>query len=105
MFNTPDKVTASYLTTCICNAVAALGPDLGFLPSEVSARCLRVAGATALLLAQVDPDVIRLIGHWRSNEMLRYLHGQAYPLMKDYARKMLSAGQYTQIPNHLVPQC
>ncbi len=105
VFNTPDKVTAPYLTTCICNLVAALGPDLGFLPSDVSAHCLRAAGATALLLAQVDPDVIRLIGCWHSDEMLRYLHVQAYPLMKDYARKMLLAGQYNLIPNHLVPQC
>ncbi len=70
MFNTPNKVTASYLTTCICDLVAALGPDLGFLPSDVSAHCLRVAGATALLLAQVNPDVIRLIGRWHSDKML-----------------------------------
>ena len=51
-----------------------------------------------------DPDVIRLIGRWRSDEMLRYLHVQAYPLMKDYARRMLSSATYTLIPNHLVPQ-
>ncbi len=104
VFNTPNKVTASYLTTCILDSVTALGPDLDFLPSDMSACCLRAAGATALLLAQVNPDVICLIGHWRSDEMLRYLHVQAYPLMKDYARKMLSAGQYNLIPNHLVPQ-
>ncbi|KAL3808781.1 hypothetical protein ACHAXA_011404 [Cyclostephanos tholiformis] len=104
VFNTPDKVTASYLTVQIRNAVAACGPHLGFLPTEVSARCLRAAGATALLLARVDPNVIRLIGRWRSDEMLRYLHVQAYPLMRDYAQRMLSAGSYTLIPNHLVPQ-
>ena len=61
-------------------------------------------GATDLLLAKVDPDVIRLIGRWRSDEMLQYLHVQAYPLMRDYARQMLSARMYTIIPNHLVPQ-
>jgi hypothetical protein len=104
VFHTPDKVTATYLTDRIREAVTSLGPGLGFLPSEVSARCLRAAGATALLLAQVDPDVIRLIGRWRSDEMLRYLHVQAYPLMRDYSRRMLSAGTYTLIPNHLVPQ-
>ena len=104
VFNTPDKVTASYLTMLIRNAVTACGPHLGFLPTEVSARCLRAAGATALLLARVDPDVIRLIGRWRSDEMLRYLHVQAYPLMRDYSQRMLSAGTYTLIPNHLVPQ-
>ena len=58
----------------------------------------------AAFLARVDPDVIRLIGRWRSDEMLRYLHVQAYSLMKDYSRLMLSSGDYTLIPNQLVPQ-
>ena len=98
------RVTAAIITTCIRDAVAHIGPSLGFLPHEVSARCLRAAGATALLLSRVDPDVIRLIGRWRLDEMLRYLHVQAYPLMKDYARQMLTSGQYTLIPNQLVPQ-
>jgi len=104
VFGGTSTVTAAAITTCIRDAVTHLGPQLGFLPSDVSARCLRAAGATALLLANVDPDVIRLIGRWRSDEMLRYLHVQAYPLMKHYAQKMLSAGMYTLIPNHLVPQ-
>ena len=104
VFHTPDKVTASYLTARIREAVRSCGPDLGFLPAEVLARCLCAAGATALLLARVNPDVIRLIGRWRSDEMLRYLHVQAYPLMRDYSQRMLSAGTYTLIPNHLVPQ-
>jgi hypothetical protein len=104
VFNTPDKVTATFLTARIREAITAFGPDLGFLPTDVSARCLRAAGATALLLAQVDPDVIRLIGRWRSDQMLWYLHVQAYPLMRDYSRRMLSASAYTLIPNHLVPQ-
>lgn len=104
VFQSMSTVTSSLITTYIREAVVRLGTDLGFLPSDVSARCLRAAGATALLLAQVDPDVIRLIGRWRSDEMLRYLHVQAYPLMKDYARRMLSSSTYTLIPNHLVPQ-
>ena len=81
-----------------------MGPDLGFLPQDISARCLQAAGATALLLARVDPDIIRLIGRWRSDEMLRYLHVQAQPLMKTYAQQMLHAGTYALIPNHTVPQ-
>jgi len=104
VFNTTATVTADAITTCIRDAVNYIGHELGFLPSDVSARCLRAAGATALLLAKVDPDVIRLIGRWRSDEMLRYLHVQAYPLMRNYAQQMLSAGMYTLIPNHLVPQ-
>lgn len=104
VFNTPARVTPSVLTATLRDCVQYLGPDLGFLPSEVSARSLRAAGATALLLARVDTDVIRLIGRWRSDEMLRYLHVQAYPLMRNYSRLMLDAGDYTLIPNQLVPQ-
>ncbi len=103
VFHTPNKITMSYLTSCIHESVTALGPDLGFIPSEVSAWCLHAAGATALLLAQVDPYVIRLISRWCSDEMLWYLHIQAYPLMRDYSHRMLLAGTYTLIPNHLVP--
>ncbi len=105
IYNTPDKVTALYLTARIREAVTVHGPDLGFLPADVLARCLRAAGATALLLARVDPDVIRLIGRWRLDEMLWYLHVQAYPLMRDYSQRMLSTGTYALIPNHIVPQC
>jgi hypothetical protein len=65
VFHTPDKVTVTYLTDHIREAVTSLGPGLGFLPSEVSARCLRAAGATALLLTQVNLDVIRLISRRR----------------------------------------
>jgi hypothetical protein len=104
LFDTTARVTAAVITTTIRDSVGFLGPELGFLPSDVAARCLRAAGATALLLARVDPDVIRLIGRWRSDEMLRYLHVQAYSLMKDYSRLMLSSGDYTLIPNQLVPQ-
>ena len=51
MFNTPANVTATFLIDRIREAITALCPDLGFLPSDVSARCLRAAGGTALLLA------------------------------------------------------
>lgn len=83
-------------------AVGALGPDLGFLPKDVSARCLRAAGAMALLLSDVDTNIIQLIGRWRSDAMLRYLHVQAEPLMRDYSRRMLNCGTYNLIPNQVV---
>jgi hypothetical protein len=75
---TISTVTAAAITTCIRDSVTYLGPRLGFLLGDVSARCLQAASATALLLANVNPDVIHLIGRWRSDEMLRYLHVQAY---------------------------
>ena len=60
------KVTPTLITKALCGAVSYIGADLGFLPSEVSARSLRAAGATALLVANVNPDVIGLLGRWRS---------------------------------------
>ena len=96
------KVTPTIITKTLRDAVAYIGADLGFLPSEVSARSLRAAGATALLVANVDPDVIRLLGRWRSDEMLRYLHVSAEPVMRHFARQMLRA-EYTLAPHQFVP--
>jgi hypothetical protein len=57
----------------------------------------------ALLCAHVDTDVIRLLGRWRSDEMLRYLHVQAEPVMRDFSRLMLAGGAFTLLPNQDVP--
>jgi hypothetical protein len=53
----------------------------------------------ALLCAHVDTDRIRLLGRWRSDEMLCYLHVQAYPVVADLAPAMLQHGNFTLIPN------
>ena len=56
------------------------------------------------LCSKVEPDIIRVLGRWRSDEMLRYLHLQAAaPLMQDYSRRMLADGTFTLIPNQWVP--
>ena len=103
----PDGTTArikpSMITDTIKLAVRFLGPSLGFLPKDVTARCLRASGANALLCAGVDTDVIRLIGRWRSDEMLRYLHTQVGPLLRGFSQRMLSGGSFTLIPNQEVP--
>ena len=57
----------------------------------------------ALLCANVDTDIIRLLGRWRSDEMLRYLHLQAEPIMRNFAPKMLSGGAFVLLPNADVP--
>jgi hypothetical protein len=57
----------------------------------------------ALLCAQVDTDVIRLIGRWRSDEMLCFLHVQAEPVMRHIAPRMLSHDSFVLHPGHEVP--
>ena len=98
-----ESVKPKHITDALRLAVTFLGPSLGFLASDVSARCLRAAGANALLCGGVDTDVIRLLGRWRSDEMLRYLHTQANPLLRTFASQMLTGGSFTLLPNQLVP--
>jgi hypothetical protein len=91
------------ITVTLRLAAAVLGPTYGFLPKDISARLMRAAGATALLCAQVDTDIIRLIGRWRPDEMLRYLHVQAEPVMRHFAQQMLNHGSFTMHPGQDVP--
>ena len=80
-----------------------MGAGLGFLSKDVSARSRRAAGAMALLCSGIETDIIKLVGRWRSDEMLRYLHVQAEPLMKDFSCRMMHGGNYRFHPNHEVP--
>ena len=51
----------------------------------------------ALLIACINTDIIHLIGRWRSDEMLRYLHLQVQPVMRNFAYLMLQGGDYNLI--------
>ena len=70
---TPTMITAHLKAT----AKLLAGTHMGFTYKDVSARSLRAAGAMVLLCSGLDTDIISLIGCWRSDEMLRYLHVQA----------------------------
>ena len=67
-------ISALYAATTI------IGPQVVFTPDEVSARSIRTGGAIALLMECVDIDTIRLVGRWRSDTMLSYLHMTAQTL-------------------------
>jgi hypothetical protein len=96
-------VCSSDITHALRIAAAACFHLTGIPPEEISARSLRPGGATALLCAQVDSDIIQLVGRWRSDAMLRYLHAQAYPLMGTFAQRMVSGGSYSLPPGQYVP--
>jgi hypothetical protein len=98
--NTTTTITSALLTTHLRRAATIQFPYTGFSPSDISARALRAGGAMALLCAQVDPDVIKLLGRWQSDQMLRYLHLQAYPQMHTFSRLMLQGGNF----QHICPQ-
>uniref|UniRef100_A0A7S4I8H2 Uncharacterized protein n=1 Tax=Odontella aurita TaxID=265563 RepID=A0A7S4I8H2_9STRA len=62
------------ITKTVRSVVKSLSDLVGFFPEDVSARSMKSGGAMAILRAKVDPDLIRLVGRWRSDVMLRYLH-------------------------------
>ena len=83
------------VTTILRRAVGLLPPALtDFAASDISARSTRAGGAMAMLCGGIDSDRIRLIGRWRSDEMYRYLHVQAQPVMAGVAAIMLRGGDY-----------
>ena len=51
-----------------------------------------------LLMVRVDPETIRLVGRWRSNTMLRYLHTMENSFTKGLLAKMSEHGTYALIP-------
>ena len=93
-------VSSDNITTTLRFSLHHFGTTLGITTKDISARSLRASGAMALLCAHVDHDTIRLVGRWRSDEMFRYLHVQAQPVMHDFARRMVLSGAYTLLPNN-----
>ena len=79
------------------------GNHLGFTYRDVSAWLLQASGAMEILCSVVDTDIISLIGSWRSDKMLRYLHVQAEPIMSNYSKIMISHGNYNLLPHNEVP--
>ena len=98
-------VTAAQITLALRAAILLVDPaSLDILPDEVEARSLRAGGATALLCAGIDNNTIQLLGRWKSDAMLRYLHISASPVMNRYAAFMYNNGAYTFTPGTTVPQ-
>jgi len=94
-----QPIQTNTLTQHLRHALTTLQNEVGVSPNDISIRSLRASGAMALLCANVDPDKIRLLGRWRSDEMLRYLHIQAFPIVAPFASQMVNHGFFTLIPN------
>jgi hypothetical protein len=94
-----QHIATTDITRQLRAATTVLGQAVGITPADISVRSLRSSGAMALLCAEVDTDRIRLLGRWRSDEMLRYLHVQALPIVAPLANLMVQHGYYTLLPN------
>ncbi len=73
-------VQSGDLTRRLRNTLA-LFPIPGYVAADIFARSTRAGGAMALLCAGVSGERIRMVGRWRSDELYRYLHVQAQPVM------------------------
>jgi hypothetical protein len=80
---------AGDMNKLIKSAVSLLGLDKkGFPPASVSSHLLRVGGAMAMQLNNIDRDKIRKQGHWSSDTFLMYIHEQISAFSLGLARKM-----------------
>ena len=59
---------------------------------------MRASVAMDLLMARVDTDMIRLVGRWRSDVMMRYLHTAAHTFTEGLSSLMVQHGDYALIP-------
>jgi hypothetical protein len=88
-------ITPYMMTDALRQSASALAHITGIAPALISTRSLRPGGATALLCAGVDTDVIQLLGRWKSDAMLRYLRVAAHAHTTNLAQRMLNSGAYT----------
>ena len=97
-FRTSPTVPWQYVLpndiTKLMRTAVSLLPDSNLDAQDFSARSTRAGGAMALLCGGIGADRIRLIGRWRSDEIYRYLHVQAQPIMAGVAATMLLGGDF-----------
>ena len=94
---------ASDFTTTIRLFAATKRTVTGVNPSEYSARSLRAGGAMALMAGKCDDNIIKLLGRWRSDAMMDYLHEQSLPIFKRLAGVMYNNGHHSFLPSETVP--
>ena len=55
---------------------------------------LQASGATDLLMAHVNTDTIHLVGRWRNDAMLSYLHTTEQTFTGGLTERMVQHGDY-----------
>ena len=59
---------------------------------------MQVRGAMLILLRNIDSINISLIGRWRSNKILHYLHVTLWQIMQGRSATMFTLRDFTIIP-------
>ena len=85
----PRPLQAGDINKMIKSAIRTLRLDeKGFPPEAVSSHSLRVGGAMAMHLNNIDRDTIRKQGHWSSDTFLMYIHEQISAFSAGLSAKM-----------------
>ena len=93
-----QQIQGDDITAAIRAIIKSAGPSIGFNEAEISAHSLRAGGEVALLMVWVDPYNICLVGRWRSDTIICYLHTTANSFTKGLSAKMFEHGEYALIP-------
>jgi len=96
-------LAASAFTDVIRLHASSLRSMTGVHPKEFTARSLRAGGAMALLSGGCDRDIIKLLGRWKSDAMMDYLHEQSLPIFKRLSSLMFNNGHHSFLPTETVP--
>ena len=82
-------VRASAISQILLTAARRISlRDKGFTASRIGSHSIRASGAMALYLNDVDPNLIKKLGRWRSDTWLTYIHNQIGALTEGLAKKM-----------------
>lgn len=92
-----QPVLSSDITTYLLLIVDLFGQHQGFDKTLISAQSPRPSGSMALLVAKIDPNTIQLLGHWKSDSMLCYLHVDPLSSIQNHAASMLTDGGFTPL--------
>ena len=76
----------------------AADPSIGLSEADISVCSTCAGGAMELLVEQVYPDTIRLVGRWRIETMIHYLHTTANIFTEGLATKIFQHSTYELIP-------
>jgi integrase len=87
--STFQPVSPAAVLSMLRRAGAAYEAHTGATLPHITLHALRATGASALLSQGASSDTIRLLGRWRSDASLRYLHLQNHVRISSFAKSML----------------
>ena len=86
------RYLASQDITQVLRTSALHHPRFCVNPASVECCSLCTSGAMTLFSRRIGTLLIKLVGHWRSDAMLCYLHVQSRPSMSGLSKLMLAGG-------------